>query len=143
MNRMRMRNTFFSPVLFLTIFAIFFVPILSPASGAKPRLNVLLVTIDTLRPDRLSCYSSEHLKTPNIDGVAEEGVLFLRAFAHNPMTLPSHANILLGTTPLYHGIHDNTNFVVREEFLIGPFEALDEKIGHWESDYCASSYDDS
>jgi len=77
----------------------------------------LLITIDTLRPDRLSCYSPLHLKTPNIDGLAEKGALFLKAFAHTPTTLPSHTNILLGTTPLYHGVHDNSNFIVREEFL--------------------------
>jgi len=57
------------------------------------------------------------LKTPNIDGLAEKGALFLKAFANTPTTLPSHTNILLGTTPLYHGVHDNSNFIVRKEFL--------------------------
>ncbi len=80
------------------------------------RLNVLLITIDTLRADRLSCYDEKHVKTPNIDRLAEKATLFTRAFAHNPLTLPSHANILLGTTPLYHGVRDNVNFVVKENF---------------------------
>ena len=83
----------------------------------EDRLNLLLITIDTLRADRLSCYSSEYLKTPNIDGLAEEGILFSRAFSNTSTTLPSHANILLGTTPLYHGVHVNANFIIREEFL--------------------------
>ncbi|NIM91103.1 MAG: sulfatase-like hydrolase/transferase [Candidatus Aminicenantes bacterium] len=83
----------------------------------RTKYNFLLITIDTLRPDRLSCYSSEHLRTPRIDGLAGRGIVFTRAFAHTPSTLPSHANILLGTTPLYHGVHDNSNFIVREEFL--------------------------
>ena len=83
----------------------------------RTKYNLLLITIDTLRPDRLSCYSSEHLKTPRIDSLAGRGVLFTQAFAHTPSTLPSHANILLGATPLYHGVHDNSNFIVREEFL--------------------------
>jgi arylsulfatase A-like enzyme/Flp pilus assembly protein TadD len=82
----------------------------------KNPLNVLLITVDTLRADRLSCYSKEHLTTPNIDSLASRGVLFTRAFAHTSTTLPSHTNILLGTTPLYHGVHDNSNFIVREEF---------------------------
>jgi len=106
--------------LFLCLFLSIFLlgsPLFSRIDSEKDRLNFLLITIDTLRPDRLSCYSSEHLKTPNIDGLAEKGVLFLKAFAHTPTTLPSHTNILLGTTPLYHGVHDNSNFVVREEFL--------------------------
>jgi arylsulfatase A-like enzyme/uncharacterized protein HemY len=83
----------------------------------KERLNVLLITIDTLRADWLSCYGSEHLDTPNIDTLSERGVLFLRAFANTSTTLPSHTNILLGTTPPYHGVHDNVNFVVQEKFL--------------------------
>jgi arylsulfatase A-like enzyme/Tfp pilus assembly protein PilF len=81
------------------------------------RLNVLLITIDTLRPDRLSCYGSEHLKTPNVDKMASRGVQFTRAFANTPTTLPSHTNILLGTTPLYHGVHANSDFVVGDENL--------------------------
>jgi arylsulfatase A-like enzyme/Tfp pilus assembly protein PilF len=78
---------------------------------------VLLITIDTLRTDRLGCYSHERLKTPLIDSRAARGVVFTRAFAHTSTTLASHTNILLGMTPLYHGIHDNLNFKVREEFM--------------------------
>lgn len=94
--------------------------VFAPLAGASPQkkpLNVLLITIDTLRPDRLSCYSGEHVQTPNIDALADKGALFLKAFAHTPTTLPSHTNILLGTTPLYHGVHDNQNFIIRDEFL--------------------------
>lgn len=79
--------------------------------------NLLFITVDTLRADRLSCYNEEHVKTPNMDRLASRGTLFARAFAHSVMTLPSHANILLGTTPPYHGVHDNSNFIVREEFV--------------------------
>jgi arylsulfatase A-like enzyme/Flp pilus assembly protein TadD len=91
----------------------------TPASfpQEKPGLNLLLVTVDTLRADGLSCYDPRRVITPNIDKVAGSGWIFTRAFAHNPLTLPSHANILLGTTPLYHGVHDNENFIVREEWL--------------------------
>jgi arylsulfatase A-like enzyme/Flp pilus assembly protein TadD len=85
-----------------------------PLKAAPPRPNLLLVTIDTLRPDRLGCYGSPHLKTPAIDRLAASGVVFGRAFAHTPLTLPSHADILLGTTPLRHGVHDNGNFKVPE-----------------------------
>jgi arylsulfatase A-like enzyme/Tfp pilus assembly protein PilF len=82
-----------------------------PQKG-KPGLNVLLITIDTLRADRLGVYDPSHPLTPNIDRFASSGVVFTRAFAHTPTTLPSHANILLGTTPSYHGVHDNANFLV-------------------------------
>jgi arylsulfatase A-like enzyme/Flp pilus assembly protein TadD len=103
--------------LFFLFLGVVFVPFITGASQKKEPLNVLLITIDTLRPDRLSCYSSEHIRTPHIDSLAERGALFLKAFAHTPTTLPSHTNILLGTTPLYHGVHDNQNFIVRDEFL--------------------------
>lgn len=83
----------------------------------ESKLNCLLITIDTLRADRLSCYDSEYLETPNIDGLAKNGVIFTRAFANTSTTLPSHANILLGTVPLYHGVHENGTFRVKEEFL--------------------------
>lgn len=86
-------------------------------AAEEGRLNVLLITIDTLRPDRLSCYSSPYLKTPNIDSLADKGILFSRAFAHTPTTLASHANILLGVTPLCHGVRANANFIVSKEFL--------------------------
>lgn len=79
--------------------------------------NLLLITIDTLRADRLSCYDSRFVQTPNIDSLAQKGTLFFRAFANTPTTLPSHASILLGITPLHHGVHDNYNFVVHEELL--------------------------
>jgi arylsulfatase A-like enzyme/Tfp pilus assembly protein PilF len=106
-------------LIFVPLFAasILSVCSLSASQGTPADLNVLLITIDTIRPDRLSCYSSEYLNTPNIEELAAQGALFERAFAHNPITLPSHANILLGTTPLYHGVHDNSKFWVAENFV--------------------------
>ena len=82
--------------------------------GKNPDMNVLLLTIDTLRADRVSCYNTESVQTPNLDRFAERGTVFTRAFAHNPTTLPSHANMLLGVSPLYHGVRENANYVVRE-----------------------------
>lgn len=110
-------------LLFLLVSGLFssrFLHGFSSSSGPSPgeeRLNLLLITLDTLRADRVSCYSREHVETPNIDSLARRGTLFWRAFAHTSTTLPSHANILLGTTPLDHGVHENANFVVRDEFL--------------------------
>lgn len=109
-----MRRTLF---IFLSSFFSIYFSLWGAIQPKESRLNCLIITIDTLRPDRLSCYGSKFLQTPNIDSLAHRGVQFSRAFAHTPTTLPSHANILLGTTPLYHGVHDNSNFIVREEFL--------------------------
>jgi len=87
-----------------------------PARRAS-RPNLLLVTVDTLRADRVSFYSDRHVRTPNMDGLAARGVVFTRAFSHCTTTLPAHTDILLGSTPLYHGVHDNANFVVGDELL--------------------------
>jgi len=89
----------------------------SAKNAAGSRFNLILITIDTLRPDRLSCYGGRQLQTPSIDSLAERGLVFSRAFAHSTTTLPSHANILLGLTPLRHGVHDNANFRVDQSFL--------------------------
>lgn len=110
------------------LLALFFLITSSPLSSRQsggsrtPRppqnpLNVLLISIDTLRADRLSCYGYNRLETPTIDELSRRGVLFTRAFAHTPTTLPSHTNILLGLTPLAHGVHDNANFIVDKKFL--------------------------
>ncbi len=79
--------------------------------------NLLLITLDTVRHDRLGVYSQKYVKTPNLDWLAAKSVVFNRAFAHNSVTLPSHINILTGTTPLYHGISDNSGFRLADRFL--------------------------
>jgi len=83
----------------------------------KKDFNILLITLDTLRVDRLSVYSDKYVKTPNIDRLAGKSFIFTRAFSHNPITLPAHTNILTGTTPCFHGISDNTGFRLEERFL--------------------------
>jgi arylsulfatase A-like enzyme/Flp pilus assembly protein TadD len=72
--------------------------------------NLLLVTIDTLRRDRLGAYGSTARLTPVIDQLAGRGVRFERAYAHSPMTLPSHASILTGRTPVGHGLRNNGTY---------------------------------
>lgn len=72
--------------------------------------NVIFITIDTCRADYLSCYGYEYQTTPNIDAVAEEGILFENVITPVPLTLPAHCSIFTGTTPLYHGVHDNINY---------------------------------
>jgi arylsulfatase A-like enzyme/cytochrome c-type biogenesis protein CcmH/NrfG len=73
---------------------------------AKSALNVVLITIDTLRADHLGCYGYKQIKTPNIDNLAAEGARFERAFAVVPVTLPSHSAMLTGTYPMLSGMHD-------------------------------------
>lgn len=77
--------------------------------------NVILITIDTLRADRLGCYGFLPDVTPTVNLFASRGVLFNTAIAQTPLTLPSHATILTGTQPTFHGIRDNGGFVVSDK----------------------------
>jgi choline-sulfatase len=88
---------------------------ISKPSGPTARPNVLLVTIDTLRADRVGCYGYARAATPTLDGLAARGVRFATAIAHVPLTAPSHASILTGRTPLGHGMRDNGGFVLPEK----------------------------
>jgi len=80
------------------------------APGSAARSNVLLITIDTLRADRVGAYGSSAGLTPAIDRLAENGVRFESAFTPVPETLPAHASILTGLEPFSHGIRNNTAF---------------------------------
>lgn len=72
-----------------------------------PRLNVILVTFDTTRADRLGAYGYKHGLTDAFDEFARQGVLFERAYAPAPITLPSHATMLTGLYPPEHGLRAN------------------------------------
>ncbi|MBI2838629.1 MAG: sulfatase-like hydrolase/transferase [Acidobacteria bacterium] len=74
------------------------------------RPNIVLITIDTLRADHLGCYGRVGAITPTIDEAATQGMRFQHAFAHVPLTLPSHASILTGQLPSQHGVRDNGAF---------------------------------
>jgi len=82
--------------------------------GAAEIQNVILISIDTCRADHLGCYGYPRRITPNIDALAEESVVFENAMCSVPITLPSHTTMLTGTTPLYHGVHDNATYRVAE-----------------------------
>lgn len=75
--------------------------------GAARGLNLLLVTLDSTRGDRLGCYGYERARTPVIDSLAAAGVRFDRAYSPVPLTLPSHATLLTGTQPPEHGLRVN------------------------------------
>ncbi len=77
------------------------------AAGPLPAPNLLLVTIDTLRADRVGAYGFAAGATPALDALAREGVLFEDAVAHVPQTRPSHACLFTGRLPFEHGIRDN------------------------------------
>ncbi|MEE8584218.1 MAG: sulfatase-like hydrolase/transferase, partial [Acidobacteriota bacterium] len=88
---------------------------------SAPAVPVVLITVDTLRADRVGAYGCVQAETPAMDELARQGVTFENAIVQTPITLPSHASIMTGTYPFYHGLQD----------VVG---RLDEKIptlGEW------------
>ena len=73
-------------------------------------LNVLLVTLDTTRADRLGAYGFKAIETPTLDRIAREGVLFEHAVAPAPLTLPAHSSLFTSKLPPAHGVRDNGGF---------------------------------
>ncbi|HEY3458617.1 MAG TPA: sulfatase-like hydrolase/transferase [Bryobacteraceae bacterium] len=84
----------------------------SPETAHLQPLNVLVVTIDTLRPDHLHCYGYANIETPNLDGLAQRGVLFENAVAQAPLTPPSHASIFTGQYPTVHHVRNTGGFIL-------------------------------
>ncbi|MBI4515862.1 MAG: sulfatase [Deltaproteobacteria bacterium] len=74
------------------------------AACGRPARNVLLITVDTLRADRLSCYGYAHNQTPSIDALAARGVAFDRAFCDVTWTTPSMASVFTGRYVVHHGL---------------------------------------
>jgi choline-sulfatase len=104
----------FALALAVTLAAVGALYWISRGKAAVPprRVNVLLVTIDTLRWDHLGCYGDASASTPVLDALARRGVRFETALAHVPLTAPSHASILTGLTPLRHGVRDNGGYAL-------------------------------
>ena len=68
-----------------------------------PECNIILVSVDTLRPDHLGCYGYDKNTSPNIDLFCEDSVVFKTAIAQAPSTAPSHASIFTSLIPSSHG----------------------------------------
>jgi arylsulfatase A-like enzyme/predicted Zn-dependent protease len=77
--------------------------------------NVIVITLDTTRADRLPSYGCQDVVTPTLDAFAARGVRFEKCYAQTPLTLPSHTTLMTGTLPLFHGIRDNGGFFVPEK----------------------------
>jgi len=80
----------------------------APVSGP-----IIVISIDTLRADHLPAYGYTKVKTPAVDALAADGVVFERAYSHAPQTLPAHVSILSGQLPFETGVRDNVGFTVK------------------------------
>src|SRR4029077_2206083 len=80
---------------------------------AAPRaseLNLLFITLDTTRADRIHAYGFDGIETPNVDRLAREGVLFEQAVSPAPLTLPAHSSMFTGKFPPAPGVRENGGF---------------------------------
>jgi arylsulfatase A-like enzyme/Flp pilus assembly protein TadD len=81
-----------------------FVAIAAAAQHSRP--DVFLITIDTLRADHVECYGYEHVRTPAISRLCDDGIRFTQAFTPSPITNASHTTIFTGLLPSHHGVTD-------------------------------------
>lgn len=78
-------------------------------------LNLLLISIDTLRSDRLGAYGDSLAETPRLDDLAERGIRFENVYTHVPLTLPAHSTLFTGKYPFAHGVRTNGSYALRRE----------------------------
>ena len=71
---------------------------------------IILISVDTLRADRLPAYGYTKIQTPHIDALRRDGILFENAYSHCPMTLPSHVSMLTGLLPTEHEVRNNLGY---------------------------------
>ena len=83
---------------------------LAAAALAQPA-PVIVISIDTLRADHVGAYGYTKVPTPNLDGFAEHGSIFLNADAQAPLTLPSHTSLFTSTYPFANRIQENAETV--------------------------------
>lgn len=77
--------------------------------------SIVVVSIDTLRSDRLPAYGYEAVETPAIDALRSDSILYERAYSPVPLTLPAHASLLTGLLPPDHGVRDNAGYRLEKE----------------------------
>ncbi|MGA1869786.1 MAG: tetratricopeptide repeat protein [bacterium] len=103
--------------LFIAAWCAVSIGVMNVREAQAKSFNLVLITIDTLRADHLGCYGYQDLKTPAIDLLAEEGVMFTRHYTPVPITLPSHATIMTGLYPPSHGVRNNGTCILGDEAL--------------------------
>ena len=124
--------------------------------GPYPGASVIIISVDTLRSDRLPVYGYQGIETPQISEFAEQAVLFERAYSPYPLTLPSHSTLFTGLLPPEHGVRDNSFYelqagqktlaeVLKAEgyqtagvvssVILGPRTGINQGFDYYESDF--------
>ena len=97
------------------VLLLFTVPSCGRTSRAPARLRfekapIILISVDTLRSDRLPMYGYGKVEAPALDTLRKDAILFERAYSHIPLTLPSHVSLFTGLEPGQHGVLDNLGY---------------------------------
>lgn len=106
-----------------------------PPQARAPRdlPPIVLISVDTLRSDRLPLYGYEGVETPHLEALRRDSILYRRAYSPMPLTLPAHATALTGLLPATHGVRDNSGYRFRVEdhpsFLPRQLEGLGYATG--------------
>jgi arylsulfatase A-like enzyme len=103
-------------LLLLVFFALLSAACGRPRGDERP--NILLISLDTLRADRLHCYGNPKAVSPAMDALAAEGVLFEKVYAQSCWTLPSHVSLFSSLYPSRHGVIDREKKIARETLLL-------------------------
>lgn len=109
-----MRSRLFGPA-FLLILALNGCRKAREAPPTFPKAPVILISVDTLRSDHLPFYGYKGVETPAFSALRADSVLFERAYAHVPLTLPSHVSLFTGLLPGGHGVHDNAGYRLKAD----------------------------
>jgi arylsulfatase A-like enzyme/Flp pilus assembly protein TadD len=89
-------------------------PVSKSSSSIKKPSNIILITLDTTRADRMGFLGSKLGLTPNLDALAKQSVVFTRAYSQVPLTPPSHAAILTGTYPQFNHVNDMEDALAKD-----------------------------
>jgi len=123
---MRISKKFLLPLMIVLCLVSMILHLCCRSGAGKSIDRVILITLDTTRADRLGCYGYGKIKTPNLDQLATEGILFENAICQVPVTLPSHISMLTGLYPPEFEVRDNLGYILKESILTLP-EILRER----------------
>ena len=115
---MKRKSQFRAAVHGASLVLVVMLAVLGCSRSKEPKIDgaeeapIILISIDTLRSDRLPVYGYDQVETPHLDAFARDAITFDRVYSHTPLTLPSHASILSGMLPDRHGVRDNVGYNV-------------------------------
>ena len=136
-NGMRMKTIIGKYLIFILMAGVVFACGEPPAKRGEARINVLLISIDSLRPDHLGCYGYERDTSPVMDSLARDGVLFNNTISTTSWTLPSHISLFTSMDIMVHGVEGDGLSLHKD---IGTLAQVLKEDGYRTVAFCSSPY---